>query len=124
MTLPSPRTPSSPSRLPLFLDSIFGYDVFPYAYRFTGSYVRWSALESYGIGHVNVCAYILLITSCFDYVQPTVLIPAYPRSQFTDAAPFCFEGTELLMKGNHIKKSLFGTMLIDRDRVDLGLIET
>ena len=64
--------------------------------------------SSQGIGllHINVCASILLITSCFDHVQPTVLIPAYPRNRFTDAVKFSFEGTGLLMKGNYIKKSI------------------
>ena len=67
------------------------------------------ASASHGIDqlHINVFASILLITSCFDHVLLTVLMPAYPRNyrRFTDAAPFSFEGMEILMKGNHIKKS-------------------
>ena len=73
------------------------------------------ASASHGIDqlHINVFASILLITSCFDHVLLTVLIPVYPRNyRFTDAAPFSFEGTELLMKGNHIKKEPIAEWLI------------
>ena len=85
-----------------------------YRYPSTGTAVQYSsscrsmecALASHGISllHLNVCASISLITSCFDHAQPTLLMPAYHRSRLTDAALFSFEGTELLMKGNHKKK--------------------
>ena len=115
VTLPSPpaRTPSSSrfSRLQFpefreFLDSILeGYEIIPYAYRCTARSMGLRC-PAHGIGllHLNVCASILLITSCFNHAQPTLLMPAYHRSSFTDAALFSFEGTELLMKGNHKKK--------------------
>ena len=60
------------------------------------------ASASHGIDqlHINVFASILLITSCFDHVLLTVLMPAYPKNRFTDVVKFSFEGTELLMEGN------------------------
>ena len=59
-----------------------------YIYRESTERVRSLASNIIGLFHLKMSAHL----SCFDHIQPTVLMPAYPRNRFTDTAPFSFEG--------------------------------